>query len=705
MQEAAPESRRCFRPAVTRPPVLTGVLVLTLILIALVEYACRILPEAADNKHRAPSALGKRQAGGLSTSISRSSLPTPSPTPSAYVNLVSTVTSVDTTSIARLSLNPQTTTEGTVSIILGTTAYVNLHSTVILVNTASIVRSPPPPPPSTPSLVYVGLNPMTTPEGTTASTSSSAYIEMSTTAPSAYVDLARSSKTIGNASPSAATPAPPVTTTVLHFPLYRYFIGAYLPTIIAVIYRMFWTAIYATIKLVEPFRQLAEPTGALGKDALYVYYLSSNLTPDPILGLLRGHWIILFTSIGHAIAGIIVPFAAETLLVDTKGGCVGGSGPNPCFPRLSVDRLSGRILQGLLCFAAVATLALIFFQRNRRSGVYGDPSNIATMASLLHHPEVLNDFRRLDKEVTDKELKRQLGGKRYRLANYLSSGGVQRYGLVPVLNGLVSPNILPGGILRASPPIRTRAQAKSHFNQHKILVAIRDVSFGLILVGTLGLVVAYYREAGDTRFNRFMNSQAFGPRFIMTLVGGLIDAQWKRIEREVRTVNPYRRLAHGHARPHNTILVRFTSTPLTTFPVSIFRRHFFVAFIALVALFSEVLVVMLAGVPFQAGQTWMAFLVSTYSGVGILGLMIIALIALFQWRRRPELPRIPNTVAATLSYLCASYLREDFERLGHSTEIDVIAKGHGQTYSYGLLKGTDMVTRWAVDKDLDPEDP
>src|SRR5439155_17005866 len=114
---------------------------------------------------------------------------------------------------------------------------------------------------------------------------------------------------------------------------------------------------------------------------------------------------------------------------------------------------------------------------------------------------------------------------------------------------------------------------------------------------------------------------------------------------EVRTVDPYRRLVKGHARPCHTILLHFTSTPLATLVGSLYRRHLFLASIAFTSLLSEVLVIMIAGVPFNSSQIWAAFLVSTYSSISILSLMICALLALFWWRRQPELPRMPNTVA------------------------------------------------------------
>ncbi|KAI9767854.1 MAG: hypothetical protein M1840_005347 [Geoglossum simile] len=193
-----------------------------------------------------------------------------------------------------------------------------------------------------------------------------------------------------------------------------------------------------------------------------------------------------------------------------------------------------------------------------------------------------------------------------------------------------------------------------------------------------------------------MNIETFGPRFLMTSLGILVDSQWKRLEREVRAVNPYRILARRHARARDTIAVDFTSTPFTTFTASLYQRHFFVAFIACVALLSEILVVALSGIPFNSSQTYAAFQASAYTSVAILALMVFAVFALVYWRRQPLLPRMPNTLAAILSYVCASHMLEDPRVLQDVGSGD--GRG-GQTFSYGRLRGVDAVMRWAVDRD------
>lgn len=59
-----------------------------------------------------------------------------------------------------------------------------------------------------------------------------------------------------------------------------------------------------------------------------------------------------------------------------------------------------------------------------KTGVYRDPSSIVSIASLMHHPQVLQDFRAFGDEIELKEMRRQLGDRRYKLDNYKGLDGI-----------------------------------------------------------------------------------------------------------------------------------------------------------------------------------------------------------------------------------------------------------------------------------------
>ena len=106
--------------------------------------------------------------------------------------------------------------------------------------------------------------------------------------------------------------------------------------------------------------------------------------------------------------------------------------------------------------------------------------------------------------------------------------------------------------------------------------------------------------------------------------------------------------------------------------------------------------------PFSPGQIYLELLVCSYMSMAILALMVIAIVMLLllRWRRALDLPRVPDTLAAVMAYVCASRMLDDFEGLEcldkdeRDRKIAVMRKRYG----YGQIRGVDGVVRWAVDE-------
>jgi hypothetical protein len=310
----------------------------------------------------------------------------------------------------------------------------------------------------------------------------------------------------------------------------------------------------------EPFFQMSSPqgVGVLAKDTLNTDYLSSNVALYPIRAMLRGHWLMLWTSVVYLLVSFVASLASEVIVVDTKTGCSGGAGANPCPPRLVTRAAIACLIEGLLAFTAVWIIFLSLLLHNRRSGICANPSNLATVASLLHHPQVLSDLRSIDPMASKQSFARSLGNKRYRLAYYETASGIQRYGVVVAGEQRDSSSNLSrkestrsnnhhqqscdGEPVQGTSVVRSKSQATPSTNQPrgrnsaKHFHNLRDALFSAILIGTLGLVIAYRKDSRDDPVNRFMNSQSFGPKFLMAAIGSLIDGNWKRIERG-RSIN------------------------------------------------------------------------------------------------------------------------------------------------------------------------
>ncbi|TKA63885.1 hypothetical protein B0A49_08402, partial [Cryomyces minteri] len=732
---------RNYKPWVLRFPYLISVFLTTILFIALLEYASRTLPHAssvsADTVANALHLSARQAAVSVSTissydpvvastsaqsayvatasttslgghtfyaastdfvatvtTSSQQGSPTSATNPDAFVRTVSTSSVVGVTApsiyteVAGAFL-PTASTSSVKGVIASTTAsavYVLTESSVLGGNAA----------------ISIGGDVATGGEQTVFTVSTANYVSTEATvlpspAISSYVSTATPRPTIpkvGSAAPggfvatkgtSALLPGSTLVSSsndtgainstnasvVIRWPVWKAFVGAYLPVLLAVIYRVLWSSIYAAVKLYEPFSQLIHPEGGLAKDTLFAYYLSSNLTPGPIIGFSR-------------VIG---------LYVDTHY-CANPSdnSNNPCWPRMSINPVMLRLLEGLLSYVAIMTLVIMAMIWRRPSGLCADPSAIATVASLVHHPEVLDDLRSIPAEATHADMKRLLGAKRYRLADYQTSDGTVRYGIVPVN---ANPPTSAGNWTAGNSYAQVHNPASSPGSGRtrlQTLDKVLDVGLGVVVVGVLAVIVAYYLDGSNSGFNRFFNSRGFGPRFLMATIGTLIAAQWKRVEQTTQTLAPYMRLSSSPAPASSTILFSTPTLTAASIIALLYHHHVLPAVVACTTILAEVLVITITGVPFASGQTWLQFLVSVYLSMGILGVMVLVVVALLFWRRRaPHLPRDPDTLAAVMSYVGASRMLDDFEGLegAESKERDRTVKSWGKTYGYGWFVGRD----------------
>ena len=502
----------------------------------------------------------------------------------------------------------------------------------------------------------------------------------------------------------------------------RYFLGAYLPTLLAVCFRLSVGWLYATTKMLEPFYALMNPDGALPKDFFHINYLSTNDSWDPFRAMLSGHRLMLWTSILYVAVGLLTPFASELLRFGHY--CQGiGDGKAICGPELRVNPTVARILEALLSFAAAMLIVVWWLQRKQKSGVYADPSSIASLVSLLHNPEVVADFQSIHPGATKDDMTKVLADRRYCLDRYQATDGTERYGLV-VAGGVASNTTYDQSsvyerVHKSDEWVDLSLQEQSR-HRHRIYRACRDIVFGLITAGILILITYYYKTGFATGFERFMDSQGFGPRFVFAIVGISIHSQWKRLERglcpflnfstfgtnptlEAAIIEPFRRLYAGNSHPSASILVHRTLNPTSTLLTSLLHRRFFVAHIASVAILAEALIILLPGIPFSAGQLESAFVLSAILSISILGYMLLSLAAVWLRPKGPALPRTPNTLAAVWSYLCGAKMLGDFADLAilEARERDRIVGGMGRVYGLRVEKGTDGVERWGVDYDGD----
>lgn len=218
-----------------------------------------------------------------------------------------------------------------------------------------------------------------------------------------------------------------------------YLIGAFIPTVLAVLFTTPWSILASAVKEIEPFYQMQQANGASAADSVISGYKASMSVVATMTAMFRGHFLVWGSGLLSLITLSLSPLASETVFIGFDGHCTALSGRQACSPYLSVYPLAARVIQGILIFVAIITLALAIDIWHKSSGIYADPWSIAGLATLLQNRRLIDLFRRLDRSI-DKPwaLKAALQSHRYQIASYEEVDGEIRYGIVICRSNILS---------------------------------------------------------------------------------------------------------------------------------------------------------------------------------------------------------------------------------------------------------------------------
>lgn len=705
-----------YKPVILKTASLVTLILLTFSLIGVLQYALIRLPTiqgrfGLDRRSEIENAATLQTSDSAEPkAITRSHILEPPPT-FLEVRADSTVTPTATASVPSSIYVPEEVSITSPDIPIGTTApsvYVPIEITTIY---------PDVPAPTTAPSVYVPTETTITSPNIASSSAPSAYVptETTITLSSASAGVYVPFETTGifpaasggiNPSQSVSKPgtgsAPPSGNasvgdhvpsqetkgvTVLRWSPLHVFLGTYLAVMLAVIYRILISIVQTQLRLIDPFRQLASSEGALASTALFTAY-HSQAWFGPFVALRTGRYALSSIGLVFWVSCLLPAFASEAIFVDTKWSCpdpeVGV--PNPCPPRITASISVVRLLQSLLGFGAIVLLGIIFALRSE-IGLESDPSSIAAVATLMGHPSLQHDLNSLPSgpESTGAMMKQEMGQRRYRLDTWVDRICEQHRGIVPAFVAYNDPNNENGHRNRHSTAVNWLGTTgndhsidprSSAYNTDAPSHQWRWDDFLLLLMitGAFSTVVAYYFVGGDNGFNKFFNSSTFGPRFILTGSATLIANIWGGVEENSTVMAPFIRLANSSS-SFDTLSFGPTITPILSTWRALSRGYWFAGTVTIMTLLAEVLSVSISGVPFSTGQTWLNFLVVAYISMAILGVMILATIAVFIHRRRePKIPVVPDTLGAKMSYIAGSKMVRIFS-------------GSNASYSGNRLRG------------------
>lgn len=513
------------------------------------------------------------------------------------------------------------------------------------------------------------------------------------------------------------------------FTKFDYFLAMYLPTLIGVVLQSAWLIVFAAFKMMEPFYQLARPEGAPAATTLTADYLSSGLSTKFVKAVGEGHWVMFTAGLIQLLLGVIVTLVSEAMSVKATAYCqTTVSDHQPCNPVWIVNLGVVRAIEMCLIACFSMTLMVMLVNRHRVSGVFTDPTRIATVSDLLVHPPLIQQMRDLPSQATSKQIESELAASRYMLGTF-EMNGQQKYGIIKLNDIDASRSAKDPRYKSTYSSLKTLKRSFEDLvtSRSKTLPFLPDAICMSLTVALFAIILAYWCVFSGS-FNDWMNSGHIGPSMFLTALGVLIAYFIKRKEQLLRLSHPYILLSKRPSKPASeTVLAGTRGTQFTSMYNSFGQRDLSLAFMSSAAILSDLLLIMIPGVPFTEAQTSDVYKVSTWSCLVILILMLIAQTRTTykDWRRKSRLyDDCPETLASVLIRLCGSKFIEEKndvqgigasgKEVGMSSSLDFTLRetyeqkqktryegiNGEKRYTFALIKGVDGVSRHTVDEDL-----
>lgn len=502
---------------------------------------------------------------------------------------------------------------------------------------------------------------------------------------------------------------------------YSYFLAQYFPNIVAVILQATWLIIFATFKMMEPFYQLASPRGASAESSLTADYLSAGLSLAFIKAAIDGHWVMVLSGLVQLFLALTVTLASDAFNVVPTAFCKTQlTDTQPCAPRWVVNLRFARGVEVLLigCFSMV--LMIIVLNLHRVSGVYTDPSKIATMADVLVHKPFIQELRDIPASATKAEVELDLKDNRYMLGTFIIHGR-EHYGIVK----LSTP---PQSFEKDPYMVRLGRRfdfwwegVVRSFEEH--LPYASDFVCMLLALALFSIVLAYYLIPGtdDTNpLNNFMgkDKSRFGASFLLSMLAVSMGFLLKHKERAYRLSHPYVVMSKGPQPASQCITTGMRSTQYTALPKSIYSRDITLALLSMAAILSDMNLLLVPGIPWTPSQTAEVYKASTYGCLVILTIVLLvhARVTFKQWRRGHHVEN-PDTLAAVLMRLCGSrFVEEKNWQASHGPisrsefwqdddqrqRLRYEGVEKERKYKFGCMEGVDGVQRYMIEEDVWP---
>lgn len=414
-----------------------------------------------------------------------------------------------------------------------------------------------------------------------------------------------------------------------------FFLGSMFPTLLAALFSIPWKVMHLHATSLEPFHQLAKSTTSTVATTILSSYEDFQAIQSPIT--------FLTTCLVYSSA-ITTALASEAWDLGFLDNCTANDNKD-CVPIIQVAPKVVHTMQAVLLLIALLNIALAFVSRRWTTGVFADPRSILGIATLIQSFELRSIFTSLDMKSPIKDMKQQVGDIQLHLGSDLSNPARPEFGI------LLSEHVYPTESNDEQMPTHNLDMAS--WDREKMPIARMGFLLGifaLFLTGLTILIIYYVVTDNDTGFEHFMSSQRFGPRFLFTVCGIVVNFGWVAIfkgklilnvlcssfpalmdEQAVLRLAPYysmSTLSSRGAEASTSILQPFSTDQYSALVYSLRRGSPLLLFVTLITVLSDLLPLLLANVPFRRTTTWNAHHISSWLSVGVLCLMITAAIGL-----------------------------------------------------------------------------
>ena len=381
---------------------------------------------------------------------------------------------------------------------------------------------------------------VTTPSPSTIVTTISGKLTTITSTPtSTFTSVSSTTRTIADI--ITGTPGPSTTTVPVVYDVNEaeYFLGKFLPALLAVLLAIVLRIVDLNAKLYQPFYALNQEGGALGANSMTLHYSGIRGFVVPFLTLFQGHPVPFITTMIVWCSSLMVPLSTEGLGLKLHGKCTIND-VTGCAADLGISPGPTHALLALMALIVMLLLVLIFFLRNWETGLYANPWSVAGITSLSRSRDVR--IRSSRKETIRKEM----AEKKYSFGWFRNSNGNDEYGIIlhdeagrflaqgndsPHLDLLLSDDSDDDFVHDADRRGRRRRDSEEGPKRHVVPFIALSYPWRIAVMfflGCLFVLILYYHitRNGSNDFTLFMKSQSFGVRFLFAGIGVVITFAW-----------------------------------------------------------------------------------------------------------------------------------------------------------------------------------